>query len=669
MNTFFKLTALAGLFAITGHAFAVDDITRVDQIPVLKEETQHATVSERVTSRFTRSHYRQFDLDQAFSAKIFDRYLNLLDYSHNFLLASDVEQFAKRKSEVGDELRSGKLDLFYDLYNLSQKRRFERYQYALKVLERPMDFTGNDTFNLDRSKAPWPKDEAELNALWDGKVKYDELSLKLTGKDEKEIRDTLTRRYKFAIRRLAQTNSEDVFSLAMTAFAHEIDPHTNYLSPRNTEQFNTEMSLSLEGIGAVLQMDDDYPVINSMVAGGPASKSKAISVGDRIVGVGQTGQNMVDVIGWRLDDVVELIKGPKGSKVKLEIQRGKGATAKTEQIELTRDKVRLEDRAAKSKVINAEGKKIGVIEIPSFYVNLHDDVIKELSSLNKKKIDGLIIDLRGNGGGALTEASALSGLFFASGPVVQIRDHMGRITVNGDDDGNVYYGGPMSVMIDRYSASASEIFAAAMQDYGRALILGENSFGKGTVQQHRSLAKVYDFYEQPLGYVQYTLAKFYRIDGGSTQNKGVAPDISFPTPVAPEETGESREFNALPWDKIASANYEKLGNFASVLPKLQAAHDARIAKDPEFAYVMQDIADYKEEKDKKSVSLNEAERVAEQAKQDEKALKRTNERLARLGKPAVKSLDELPADFEAPDEYLIEAANITADLAKVSKRS
>ncbi|EBA4968374.1 tail-specific protease, partial [Salmonella enterica] len=252
MNTFFRLTALAGLLALAGQSFAVEDITRADQIPVLKEETQHATVSERVTSRFTRSHYRQFDLDEAFSAKIFDRYLNLLDYSHNVLLASDVEQFAKKKTVLGDELRTGKLDVFYDLYNLAQKRRFERYQYALKVLERPMDFTGNDTFNLDRSKAPWPKDEAELNALWDGKVKFDELSLKLTGKSDKEIRETLTRRYKFAIRRLAQTNSEDVFSLAMTAFAREIDPHTNYLSPRNTEQFNTEMSLSLEGIGAVL---------------------------------------------------------------------------------------------------------------------------------------------------------------------------------------------------------------------------------------------------------------------------------------------------------------------------------------------------------------------------------------------------------------------------------
>ncbi|MBP8282237.1 MAG: carboxy terminal-processing peptidase, partial [Aeromonas sp.] len=499
------------------------------------------------------------------------------------------------------------------------------------------------------------------------RVKFDALSLKLSGKEWPEIKELLGKRYNNAIKRMSQTESEDVFQLFMNSFARAIEPHTSYLSPRSADRFNTEMNLSLEGIGAVLQAEDDFTVIRSLVPGGPAAKSNHLKPDDKITGVGQDDGKIVDVIGWRLDDVVELIKGPKGSKVKLEIQRGKGATAKTELVELTRDKVRLEDRAAKSKVINAEGKKIGVLEIPSFYVNLHDDVIKELSSLNKQKIDGLIVDLRGNGGGALTEASALSGLFFASGPVVQIRDHMGRITVNGDDDGNVYYGGPMSVMIDRYSASASEIFAAAMQDYGRALILGENSFGKGTVQQHRSLAKVYDFYEQPLGHVQYTIAKFYRIDGGSTQNKGVAPDINFPTAVSPDETGESREFNALPWDKIASASYDKLGDFSSLLSKLKSAHEARIAKDPEFAYVMQDIKEYQADKDKKSVSLNEAERLADQAKQDEKALARANERLTRLGKPTVKSLDELPADFEAPDEYQIEAANITADLAKLSK--
>ena len=434
MNTLFKRTALAGLLLVTGQVFAVEDITRADQIPVLKEEAQHATVSERVTSRFTRSHYRQFDLDQAFSAKIFDRYLNLLDYSHNVLLASDVAQFAQKKTQLGDELRTGKLDVFYDLYNLAQKRRFERYQYALKVLERPMDFSGNDTFNLDRSKAPWPKDESELNALWDGKVKYDELSLKLTGKDDKEIRDTLTRRYKFAIRRLVQTNSEDVFSLAMTSFAREIDPHTNYLSPRNTEQFNTEMSLSLEGIGAVLQMDDDYTVINSMVAGGPASKSKAISVGDRIVGVGQTGQNMVDVIGWRLDDVVALIKGPKGSKVRLEIlPAGKGT--KTRIVTLTRERIRLEDRAVKMSVKTVGKEKVGVLDIPGFYVGLTDDVKVQLQKLEKQNVSSVVIDLRTNGGGALTEAVSLSGLFIPSGPVVQVRDNNGKVREDSDTDG------------------------------------------------------------------------------------------------------------------------------------------------------------------------------------------------------------------------------------------
>ncbi|MFQ2193242.1 carboxy terminal-processing peptidase [Aeromonas jandaei] len=664
-----RFSLVACSLAFVGFAQAIEPVLKESDLPVLAQESQHATASKRITNLFTRSHYKQFKLDDAFSSVIFDKYLENLDYSRNLFLASDISRFEKYRNGFDTDLERGRLAPAYEMFNLSQQRRYERYEYALKLLDTPFDFTQNDNYVFDREGAAWPKDEAELNELWRQRVKFDALSLKLSGKEWPEIKELLGKRYNNAIKRMSQTESEDVFQLFMNSFARAIEPHTSYLSPRSADRFNTEMNLSLEGIGAVLQAEDDFTVIRSLVPGGPAAKSNRLKPDDKITGVGQDDGKIVDVIGWRLDDVVELIKGPKGSKVKLEIQRGKGATAKTELIDLTRDKVRLEDRAAKSKVITAEGKKIGVIEIPSFYVNLHDDVIKELSTLNKQKIDGLIIDLRGNGGGALTEASALSGLFFGSGPVVQIRDHMGRITVNGDDDGNVYYGGPMTVLIDRYSASASEIFAAAMQDYGRALILGENSFGKGTVQQHRSLAKVYDFYEQPLGHVQYTIAKFYRINGGSTQNKGVAPDISFPTPVAPEETGESREFNALPWDKIASAKYDKLGNFASLLPKLKSAHDARIAKDPEFAYVMQDIADYKEEKDKKSVSLNEAVRLAEQAKQDEKALKRTNERLARLGKPPVKSLDELPADFEAPDEYLVEAANITADLAKTGKRS
>lgn len=649
----------------------MDDITRVDQIPVLKEETQHATVSERVTSRFTRSHYRQFDLDQAFSAKIFDRYLNLLDYSHNVLLASDVEQFAKRKSDVGDELRSGKLDLFYDLYNLSQKRRFERYQYALKVLERPMDFTGNDTFNLDRSKAPWPKDEAELNALWDGKVKYDELSLKLTGKDEKEIRETLNRRYKFAIRRLAQTNSEDVFSLAMTAFAHEIDPHTNYLSPRNTEQFNTEMSLSLEGIGAVLQMDDDYTLINSMVAGGPASKSKAISVGDRIVGVGQTGQNMVDVIGWRLDDVVALIKGPKGSKVRLEIlPAGKGT--KTRIVTLTRERIRLEDRAVKMSVKTVGKEKVGVLDIPGFYVGLTDDVKVQLQKLEKQNVSSVIIDLRSNGGGALTEAVSLSGLFIPSGPVVQVRDNNGKVREDADTDGVVYYKGPLVVLVDRFSASASEIFAAAMQDYGRALIVGEPTFGKGTVQQYRSLNRIYDQMLRPewpaLGSVQYTIQKFYRVNGGSTQRKGVTPDIMMPTGTEETETGEKFEDNALPWDSINAATFVKSGDMTQFGPALLKDHNERIVKDPEFQYILKDIARFNALKAKRNiVSLNYAQREKENNEDDATRLARINDRFKREGKPLLKKLDDLPKDYQEPDPYLDETVHIALDLANLQK--
>jgi len=671
MNTLFKRTALAGLFLIAGQAFAVEDITRADQIPVLKEETQHATVSERVTSRFTRSHYRQFDLDEAFSGKIFDRYLNLLDYSHNVLLASDVEKFMPKRSVLGEELRTGKLDVFYALYNLAQKRRFERYQYALKVLERPMDFTGNDTFNVDRSKAPWPKAAAEMNAQWDAKVMFDELSLKLTGKDEKEIRETLTRRYKFAIRRLAQTNSEDVFSLAMTAFAHEIDPHTNYLSPRNTEQFNTEMSLSLEGIGAVLQMDDDYTVINSMVAGGPAAKSKAITVGDRIVGVGQPGQNMVDVIGWRLDDVVALIKGPKGSKVRLEIlPAGKGT--KTRIVTLTRERIRLEDRAVKMSVKTVGKEKVGVLDIPGFYVGLTDDVKVQLQKLEKQNVSSVIIDLRTNGGGALTEAVSLSGLFIPSGPVVQVRDNNGKVREDADTDGVTYYKGPLVVLVDRFSASASEIFAAAMQDYGRALIVGEPTFGKGTVQQYRSLNRIYDQMLRPewpaLGSVQYTIQKFYRVNGGSTQRKGVTPDILMPSGIDPAETGEAFEDNAMPWDSINAATYTKTGDLKPFDPELLKDHEQRIAKDPEFQYIAQDIAHYKALKDKRNiVSLNLAQREKENHDDDATRLQRINDRLQRAGKKPLKKLEDLPKDYQEPDPYLDETVHIALDLAHLEQ--
>ncbi|MGQ5289840.1 carboxy terminal-processing peptidase [Pectobacterium actinidiae] len=670
MNNLVRITAIAGLL-LAGTSFANENITRVEQIPQLHQEPQHATVSDRVASRFLRSHYRQFMLDAQFSEKIFNRYLNMLDYSHNVLLASDVAQFSGQKTQLGDALKSGQLDVPYALYNLAQKRRFERFQYALSLLDKPVDLTGNESFELDRSKAPWPQNVGELNRLWDAKVKYDWLSLKLTGKDDKDIKETLTKRYQFAIRRLAQSNSEDVFQLVMNAFAREIDPHTSYLSPRNTEQFNTEMSLSLEGIGAVLQMDDDYTMINSMVPGGPAAKSKNITVGDRVVGVGQNGKPMVDVIGWRLDDVVALIKGPKGSKVRLEIlPAGKGT--KTRIVTLTRERIRLEDRAVKMSVKTVGKDKVGVLDIPGFYVGLTDDVKVQLQKLEKQNVSSIVIDLRTNGGGALTEAVGLSGLFIPGGPVVQVRDNNGKVREDSDTDGIVYYKGPLVVLVDRFSASASEIFAAAMQDYGRALIVGEPTFGKGTVQQYRSLNRIYDQMLRPdwpaLGSVQYTIQKFYRIDGGSTQMKGVTPDVMMPTGTETVDTGEKFEDNALPWDSIKAANYTKSGDLKALISQLNEHHQERIAKDPEFQYVAQDIARYNAMKDKRNlVSLNLVQREKENDDDEAMRLKRINDRLAREGKKPLKSLEDLPKDYQAPDPYLDETVKIANDLAQEEK--
>ncbi|HGN1705760.1 TPA: carboxy terminal-processing peptidase [Providencia rettgeri] len=674
MNKLLKIALVVSLSTFgcaIANTQAVAPVTAA-QLPVLKQSVQHGTVSERVASRFTRSHYRQFDLDKAFSGKIFDRYLNMLDFGHNVLLQSDIDQYAKDKGKVGQWLEDGKLDTFYDLYNLSQERRFERFKYALARLEQPIDLNATDSIEVDRSKSPWPKDKQELDHLWDQKVRYDWLNLKLSGKDDKEIKEKLTKRYNFALRRLTQAQSEDVFQLIVNSFAREIDPHTSYLSPRNTEQFNSEMSLSLEGIGAVLQQDDENTVINSLVAGGPAAKSKELKVGDKIIGVGQTGKPIVDVVGWRLDDVVALIKGPKGSKVRLEvISDTKGA--KSHIVTIVREQIRLEDRAVKLKIKQQGKDKVAVLDIPGFYVGLTNDVKTQLQNMAKDNVSALVIDLRGNGGGALTEAVSLSGLFIPQGPIVQVRDNNGQIRQDVDDDDVIYYKGPLVVLVDRFSASASEIFAAAMQDYGRAMIVGEPTFGKGTVQQHRSLSRVYDQMLKPewpsLGSVQYTIQKFYRVNGGSTQREGVTPDVVMPTGQDPAETGESFEDNALPWDSIPPANYTRVGDVASDLSPIKTKHLARISQDPEFNYIDEDIARYKAHKDSKNfISLNYAERQKEDNEIEATKLKRINERNVRDGKPLLKSIDDLPKDYEAPDPYLDETVKMAIDLANQNSK-
>ncbi|WP_375058451.1 carboxy terminal-processing peptidase [Zobellella sp. DQSA1] len=660
-----RLSLVAAGIMAAGIAWAVPPAIDASAIPVLAPESQHAAASKRITALFTRSHYQQFQLDDAFSAEIFDRFIESLDFGKNIFTRDDIAQFERHRHSFDDLLRAGRLDTAFEMYNESLQRRYERLAYALSLLDTPMTFDGDEQYQFDRTKADWPRDGRELDELWRQRVKFDALSLALADKDWDEIKDTLAKRYNNAIKRLAQSENEDAFQSFANAFARAIEPHTSYLSPRNAERFETEMNLSLEGIGAVLQAEDDYTVIRSLVPGGPAAKSNELQPDDRIIGVGQSAEQITDVIGWRLDEVVDLIKGRKGTKVWLQIQRGQAVTTTPRIIELIRDTVRLEDRAASGKVLQVDGEAIGVVSIPSFYVNLSVDVAKEIDKLKQQNIKGLVIDLRTNGGGALTEASALTGLFIQGGPVVQIRDGLGRISVNGDEDNQLAYDGPMAVLVDRYSASASEIFAAAMKDYGRAVILGENTFGKGTVQQHRSLSRIYDLYENPMGFVQFTIAKFYRINGGSTQNRGVKPDIPFPTAIEAEGTGESMEKNALPWDQISSLEFDRLHDLTPLLGKLRQRHQSRIEQDPEFTYIFEDIKEYQRLKDKSAVSLNLAERKAELDEQDAKSLARLNDRLRRAGRDTVDSLDNAPGDFEPDDSYLKEAARITADLAKL----
>ncbi|TVK96378.1 tail-specific protease [Shewanella algae] len=675
MRKFILAASIASVF-MGSQALAISPAVPVSELPHLQQEPQHKVASKRITGLFSRSHYHRFDLDDAFSQQIFKRFLEQLDYRRNVLLQRDIDSFKVYANQFDDMVRNGDLEPAYKMYDLVQQRRYERFAYALSLLDKEMDFNqAGDAYVFERKDAAWPKDEAELNELWRQRVKYDALNLKLTGKEWPEIVDVLGKRYNNAIKRLKQTNSEDVFQGLMNAFARSVEPHTSYLSPRNAERFQMEMNLSLEGIGAVLQMEDDYTVIKSLVAGGPAALSEKLAPEDRIVGVGQEGKEMVDVIGWRLDDVVDLIKGPKGSKVTLQVLPKKGGSnAKPINVTVVRDKIRLEDRAATSKIVEPETgpyaqRKIGVIQIPGFYMDLSRDVAKELQTLNEAKVEGVIIDLRGNGGGALTEATLLTGLFIDQGPVVQIRDANGRISENRDNDGKSYYDGPLTVMVDRYSASASEIFAAALQDYGRALIIGESTFGKGTVQQHKSLGRIYDLYEKPVGHVQYTIAKFYRINGGSTQLKGVTPDIPFPSALEPGEYGEAEEDNALPWDKVPVAKYQPLGEIgAEMVSNLAKRHESRIKQDVEFGYILQDIGEFKKHHKEKSVSLVESERLAERDKDDQKQLARLNERRVDHGLEPLKSLDddenvsEDEKKIETPDAFLDEAVYITLDM-------
>ncbi len=596
--------------------------------------------------------YRPKALDAQLGAEVWKRYLEGLDPSKVYLTAADVASVQDGPAKAVGAIQGGDFAPMYKLFDLYRKRVEERANYARALLKQDIfSFSGNDRYEYDREDAPWG-DATALDALWKQSVRADWLRLKLAGKQPDEIRSTLDKRYANMITMVRDLNAEDVFQIGLNAYSNSIDPHTEYFNPRAAERFNQAMSLQLEGIGAQLQKREDIVTIMELIPGGPAARSGLLNPGDRIVGVGQGGSGaMEDVIGWRIDDVVAKIKGAKGTVVRLDILPAEaGIDAKPNRIQLTRDKVVLAESKAKSEIIQlpasdgVPARRIGVIKLPSFYqdfgarrtrdadyVSASGDVARLLTQFNGEKLDGVVVDLRNNGGGSLDEAVRLTGLFIDQGPVVQERQAGGRISVRSDRDAGALWNGPLAVLINRASASASEIFAGAIQDYGRGLVIGETSFGKGTVQAMVDLDRVVpDRSDSQFGDVKLTVAEFFRPSGSSTQHKGVVPDIAFPSSLDTDEYGESTYDNALPWSKIDEAAHSTYGQFAGVLPELKRLHAARAANDVEYQWRVEDAAEFRVQREKKYISLNEAERRAEREKDEAKRKFRQAER-KRLG--------------------------------------
>jgi carboxyl-terminal processing protease len=593
--------------------------------------------------------YRPRPLDDALSQEVFKRYFEALDGGKQFFTAADVARFAPYKTKMDDAIRSGDLAPAYEIFAVYKQRVGQRVAYARALLKQDFDFTGSQRWEYDREDAPWAADGKELDAIWKKSVMNDWLRLKLAGKKPDDIRKTLDKRYANLQRSINELKTEDVFQTFLNAYTGAIDPHTDYFTPRTAENFNQSMSLSLEGIGAVLQRQDDLVAVREIVPGGPADLSGKLKVGDRIVAVGQGKSGpMTDVIGWRIDDVVAQIRGKKDTQVRIEyIPVEAGIDGKHAQVTITRQKVKLEEQAAKAETITLPAsagepaRRIGVIKLPAFYQDFEGrrrnpndfnsatrDIAKLLAQFKAQGVDGVVMDLRNNGGGSLDEAVELTGLFIDKGPVVQVRESGGRVTVNSDRKTGVAWDGPLAVLINRASASASEIFAGAIQDYGRGLVIGETSFGKGTVQNMVDLDR-WPANEAPrFGSVKLTIAQFFRVAGGSTQHKGVVPDIAFPVSVDASEYGESTYDNALPWTRIAAVPHLQYGNFAPLLPRLEALHAARAAKDREFQWWSEDVAQFRAEAAKKYVSLNEAERRAERDRQEAQRKQRQAERKA-----------------------------------------
>ncbi|HEV2620599.1 MAG TPA: carboxy terminal-processing peptidase [Frateuria sp.] len=634
------LALLLALVLPVAHAQAPavqgDEEHAASKLPLKASPTQ--ADAAQLSARFlTRFHYDAKPLDDAMSAKIYKAYFDMLDGEKVFFTKQDMARFEPLRTKFDDAIWNKDLSGPFSVFNLYVQRAIDRMTYARELLKKGFDFTKDESYAYDRKKADWPADQAALNDLWRKRTKNDWLRLKLAGKSDDDIRKTLDKRYAGYIERVRQLDGEDAFQTFMNAYAETTDPHTDYLGPRAAQNFDIAMKLSLEGIGAVLQAHDEYTQIREIVPGGPADKSGKIHVGDRIVAIGQGSDGpMTDVIGWRLDDVVDKIRGKKDTTVRLEILPADvGPDGKHELVTMVRKKVSIEEQAAKKKVIEIKdgdvSRKIGIIELPTFYSDFGArregdknfksatrDVAKLLGELKAEGVQGVVMDLRNNGGGSLAEANELTGLFIDTGPVVQVRDARGQVEVQGDDQPGMAWSGPMAVLVNRGSASASEIFTAAIQDYGRGLIVGEPTFGKGTVQNLVDLDRFAqgDSEKPQYGELKMTIAEFFRINGGSTQLKGVTPDILFPKNGDEKDFGESTYDNALPWTQIQPAPYTKVADLSAYLPQLKARHDERVTKSPGWQLMLDELAQYKKMRDQTTISLNLAARQAERKRQD-----------------------------------------------------
>lgn len=660
-----KIIKVAVACAFVGYALVSEaklTVPSLEQMPVLSPEERHETSCSRIYNYFTRAHYKIVDDNDDFAKNVIGRLMNYLDMNHSLYTQSEVDSIYAHTKSILNGINKCELDYPYSLYNENIKKRYQKYKFMIDNVSENLDLNTNETIALDRTKAPFAKTEDDLKSLWKAELKNEFETQLLNGKTKAQAVERIKNRYIVAMRRISQYSSEDVFSAFENSFAAAIDPHTNYFGPVESENFNDDMNLSLEGIGAVLSQEDEYTVIVQIMPGSPAEKSKKLKPKDKIVAVKQEHGKFEDIIGWRLTEVVKKIKGKKGTKVVLEIERGEGAAAKTFNVELTRDKIRLQDKEAKSKVYTSyDGRKIGVITISSFYTDLSLNVKRELSKLESENVDGIIVDLRNNGGGLLPEAVYTTGLFIKDGPVVLVRDVNGNESAYDDTDASMLYKGPLVVLINRLSASSSEIMAAALQDYGRALIVGDTSYGKGTVQQSRPLTRLYDLIGADLGSIHYTIAKFYRINGGSTQLKGVTPDIAMPTLIDVTEFGEKTEPNALNWDKIAPSKYQKYSDPSFFVKDLMALHEKRISTDPVFKVIQSERDRYYKLKNSKTLTLNFEERKKMFDEDEKITLKNTNIRLKAMHKKEVKSVKDLPDDFEYDDPILQETVNITSD--------